>query len=123
MHYWGDDFKHFRDVEEVAYKIGKFCRRYGRICVMQTKEKYGTARVYCSFDLSDLHGLIWPGYAYVRYKKLYKLLTFRLFKYVPTLWWQKRVYREAYKRALKKYPHIREEILCCADFPEHLEGL
>jgi len=37
--------------------------------------------------------------------------------------WQRFIYRLAYKRALKKYPFIREEILCAADFSELLEDL
>ena len=121
MHFWGDSFQHFDDVERAAYEIGSFCRRWGRIGVVQTKEKFGTVRVYCSFGLIYLHELLYPGYCYVRGP--YWLMTLPLFKHVPTLWLQKRVYRAAYERALKKYPHIREEILHCADWPEYLEGL
>ena len=121
MHSWGDGFKYFGDVSRAADEIGDFCRKWGRINVAQTKEKYGTARVYCTLGLTDLHGLLYPGYAYVRGP--YWLMTLPIFRYLPTRWWQRRVYRLAYARALKKYPHIREEILDCADWPEYLEGL
>lgn len=43
--------------------------------------------------------------------------------FILTYSWQKFIYRWAYKRAIVKYPMIREEILSCADWDEYLEGL
>jgi len=37
--------------------------------------------------------------------------------------YQKFIYRRAYKKAIEKYPAIRENILCAADYPNLLEGL
>jgi len=41
MHDWSGDFKYFGDVGRAAQFIGDYCRKYGRIGVTQTKEKYG----------------------------------------------------------------------------------
>lgn len=129
MHHWGDGFEYFGEVGRAADEIGTFCKRWGRIGVTQTKEKYGTARVYCGFGIHQLFSLTHPGYAFSRYPKwlwtidcLYisKIFSFlRINKViVPYQTW---VYRLAYKRALKKYPMIREEILDGADYTELLQ--
>lgn len=135
MHDWGDKgFKYFGDVGEVADQIGNFCKRWGRISVTQTKEKFGTVRVYLSFGIFDSHGLIYPGYVYYQSNILkwidFKILRTRPFEYVLRIlndWllfpYQKWIYKLAYKRALKANPHIRKEILSCADWDEYLEGI
>lgn len=123
MHSWGDGFKYFKEVDEAAYMIGNFCRKWGRIQVRDTKEKYGTARVYCSLYCEDLHTLLFPGYCYIRGP--YQLMTFpflRPFRKIIFLY-QKFIYRLAYKLAIKKYPKIRKEILCAADWSEYLQGV
>lgn len=133
MHSWGDGFQYFREVGQAADEIGAFCRKWGRISVTCTKEKWGTARVYCSFHYTSLHNLLYPGYVYKRpfwpdwlwaadIHYFSEVLSWRIFS-IPLAWYQTRVYRLAYKRALKKYPMIREEILSGADFHELLEGL
>ena len=68
-HYWGDGFKYFSDVGEAAELIGDYCRKYGRINVTTTKEKYGTSRVYCSFGWYQMFSITHPGYVYSRYPK------------------------------------------------------
>jgi hypothetical protein len=133
MHYWGewpDDL--FAQVEQAALEIGEFCRRWGRIQVTQTKEKCGTARVYCHFGCRDLHSFFYPGYVWVGgpawlFKLLgkalgYSIMTFPLFRPLSglVLRWQRVVYRNAYRRALRRYPQIRNEILHGADFKEFL---
>ena len=64
MHQWGDGFKYFYEVGEAADWIGKFCRKWGRISVTTTKEKWGRACVYCHFGISSFHSIIYPGYVY-----------------------------------------------------------
>lgn len=136
MHSWGNwPDEMFSKVGDAAYEIGTFCRRWGRLAVTDSKEKYGTVRVYLMFGCRDLHGFFYPGYVYIGYPRwLFKLvgknvgwhiMTFPFFRPVQSLvfHWQKFIYRLAYKRALKKFPEIKEEILCCADFDEFLEGL
>lgn len=131
MHSWGDEFKHFEDVGVCADEIGAFCVRWGRIGVTSTKEKYGTVRVYCVFGLYSLHSLIFPRFVFrnpsfpIWLYRLDSKITWRLFRAFqrPCVWYQSKIYRLAYQRALKRYPHIKEEILSDADYPEYLEGL
>lgn len=131
MHNWGDGFPYFEDVGNAADEIGAFCRKWGRIGVRQTKEKYGTARVYCSLGWHQMHCITHPGHCYSRYPNWLwhldcrvtpKILHFfRLNKLIMPF--HVFIYHLAYKRAIKKYPHIREEILSGADWNELLEDL
>jgi hypothetical protein len=124
MHSWGDeDFTYWQELEDCAEYIGKFCRMWGRIPVTQTKEKYGTVRVYCSFHCLDLQSLLFPGW--MRVRGPYKLMTFPIFKYIHK-WlinYQHFIYRLAYARAVLKWPMLREEILVAADWKELLVDL
>ena len=123
MHFWGDGFPYFEEVDRAADYIGKFCRKWGRIQVIQTKEKYGTVRVYCSLYCDDIHGLLFPGYHY--YRLPWVISTFPILRWARFLTdpYQKWVYRLAYKNAIHKWPMIREEILQGADWSEYLKGL
>ena len=127
MHDWGGDFKNFYEVGQAADEIGEFCRRWGRIGVRQTKEKYGTARVYCSLGWYQLHCITHPGHCYSRYPKwLWKFdinYLSKIIRRIPIIRYHKFIYRLAYKRALRKYPFIRDEIIYGADWSEFLEGL
>ena len=134
MHMWGDwPDELFAQVGAAADYIGDFCVRWGRINVRQTKEKYGTARVYCSLGgYASLHGLLFPNYVYKHRRFpdwLWKLDTYYLSKVFSLFTkygfgkWQILVYKEAYRRAIKKYPMIKAEILCGADYDELLEHL
>lgn len=117
------------NLDQLAYKIGQFCRTFGRIHVTDTKEKYGTIRVYCTFGFLGFHTLLWPGRAY-KHKycprwvwnldvKLYgsKIEQFINLLLVP---YQKLIYKTAYKLALRTYPHLNKEITRCMDYPEYL---
>lgn len=127
MHAWGGKFEYFREVELAAQEIGDFCKKWGRMGVWQTKEKYGTARVYCSFGLWGFHSLINPGYARNRWPSwLWKLdCDYGTRVITPFNWfiahYQIFIYKIAYKRAIKKYPFIKKEILVCADYSEYLK--
>lgn len=126
-HEWGDDFD-FEAVGNAAEEIGDYCRKWGRIPVRQTKEKYGTVRVYSGFGIENLYWFFRPGWIYYRppiwvrklddatFGKLFALLAKPIFK------WQKFIYNKAYQKAVNKYPHIREEILTDADWPEYIDG-
>lgn len=128
MHDWSGDFPYFQEVGEAADYIGDFCVKWGRIPVTQTKEKYGTVRVYCSFGCWGLHGIVKPQYIYYQWPKWTwpinsfsdKIISKFYFVIIP---YQKFIYRLAYKKALKKWPMIRKEILTCADWDECLKGL
>lgn len=128
-HRWGGGFEYFGEVGEAAEEIGMFLKRWGRVGVIQTKEKYGTARVYLSFGWSQMFSITHPGYVYSRYPQwLWKFDIYYISKVVRlfnpiVVRWHHFLYRLAYRRAIAKYPMIREEILCGADYSELLEGL
>lgn len=128
MHRWGDGFPYFADVENAAYDIEMFCRRWGRFGG-QSKEKFGTVRFYARFYGGGIYSLVKPGYYFYHWPKWAVAIELFLFSHTPKCLknliyrYQAQVYRKAYSLALKKYPHIREEILGGADYEELLEGL
>lgn len=131
MHHWGDKEVDWQGIGDAAEFIGNYCARWGRFGG-QTKEKYGTVRFYASFSVHNLINLTHPGYHYTwsiwqPYVKFDNAFGEYIVKYTLLQaffsWWQPKVYRKAYKLALLRWPHLREEILCCADYPEFLEGL
>lgn len=103
MHMWGEEGVDWQGIGDAACYIGGFCQRWGRIPVSDMKEKYGTVRVYLYFGFFD-----WGWKSYLNWLV------------VP---YQHRIYRLAYKKAIAKWPHLREEILCGADWQELLGGL
>ena len=115
--------------DSAAWFIHQYLVKYGRISVTQSKEKYGTVRVYCSLGYWGFYGLFNPGHVYVRWPKwLYGLdlkyghsIMVALNKVIVP--YHKWVYRRAYAAAVDKYPAIRERILYTADYPNLLEGL
>jgi hypothetical protein len=130
MHEWGDGFAYFNDVEQAAQEIKEFCVRWGRLGG-QAKEKYGTVRFYAKFGVRGLHSLTHPGWAgyawYPRWLIIADIYYFpKLFKWTGITWffskWQPFIYSTAYKRALKKYPHIQKEIISQADYHELIKG-
>lgn len=114
------------DLGTIASDIGEFCRKWGRMPVTQTKEKYNSVRVYCGFGISGLHGLIYPGYCYSQFPKwLWKLDIYYITRMMAPLNviiipYQKFIYRWAYWRQIKKYPHLFSEITSSMDHPEVL---
>jgi hypothetical protein len=123
---WPD--KYFNQLEEAGEFIGEWLRKWTRMSVVQTKEKFGTLRVYCSFGWYSIYALWRPGYMWTPKWWPYKLdrlmssILLHLLNIIgiPI---QKSLYRWRYKKAVQKWPHLREEILCCADWRELLEDL
>lgn len=109
----------FRALDDVAFEIGNYLRRYGRVQVQQTKEKWGEVRVYCHFGWSSLHDIFYPGYAYVQKPWLTRISL----RWIPIERYQQYLYRRAYRKAVEKYPRLRDNILDGADWNEYLEGL
>jgi len=130
-HHWGGNFKYFGDVGKAADEIGDFCRVWGRINVTQTKEKWGLVRCYCNFGIHQLFSITHPGYVYSRYPKWFWKFDCRIVsKFFSILHinaivvpYQVYIYKKAYLQAIKKYPHIRKEILSGADYAELLVGI
>lgn len=128
MHKWGDSNVDWAGIENAATFIHNYCVKWARLGG-DFKEKYGTVRFYANFGLS-LHSLIYPGYQrsmfstwlwradiYYISPVLNKLFGRIFFK------WQSTVYRKSYKLAIKKWPHLKNEIINGADHKEFLEGL
>ena len=129
-HFWGDKDVDWKGIEDAAYYIESFCKRWGRLGG-QSKEKYGTVRFYAQFCFCFL-SLTHPGYVhYGPYPKwLMKLDIYYGNKFLyrtGLLWlihkWQKIVYNKAYQNAIKKWPHLRAEILSDADHVEFIKGV
>lgn len=123
MHDWSDETFDWEGLDKAVSFIHANLLRFGRIGVRQSKEKFGTARIYCSLGFNQLHDITHPGYVYSRYPKW--LWTWDIYvgsRIIPFLFnwfivpWQKLVYRKVYQEACKKWPHLEEEICCCADF-------
>ncbi len=120
--------RYYQDINDAAAYIQEYCIKWARLGG-DAKEKYGTVRFSPDFGLS-LHNLIYPGHCFYRFPKW--LITADLYVITPMLnklfgviWhkWQSYIYRKAYKNAVSKWPHLRKEILCAADYDEFLEGL
>ncbi len=129
-HIWGEEGVDWAGIDAAASYIGRYLRKWGRVSVTQTKEKFGTARVYCSFGWYQLHSITHPGYVRSRYPKwLWEIDCLYIAKILPRLtdWavgpYHKWLYRRAYKLALRKWPHLAAEILMGADWTELLMGL
>lgn len=127
-HNWGDedfDWNALYDAEKI---INFWCRKIGRVGI-HSKEKYGTLRASVYFWRGSLHELLYPGYVSSQFPQwLWKFDIFYITKYMPK-WiinlffkYQKLIYKFAYYRAMKKYPHIKDEICVFADCPEFIIG-
>lgn len=129
MHSWGEEGVDWKGISDAAVFIGTYLKRYGRINVTTMKEKWGTVRVYCSFGWHQFHSITHPGYVYSRYPKwLWKLdclYSPYLFQFINRLVvpLHLKLYKRAYKLALKKWPHLAQEIIMGSDFAELLTDI
>lgn len=129
MHRWGDNNIDWKGIDDAAYYIECFCKRWGRFGG-QSKEKYGTVRFYPRFGAYSIFSITHPGYvSYYSVPKWYKdfdiaygnkIMHYSGLQYFFNIW-QPYVYGLAYRNALKKWPHLRAEILAGADYPEFIE--
>lgn len=128
MHDWSEKDFDWRGLEEAGHFIWAYCMRWARLGGTY-KEKYGTLRYSPQFWSVSLHTLIYPSYAYSQFPAwLWKMdiyyispvLNFLLGK--PLYKWQKYIHGKAYLKALKKWPHLRKEILIGALYPEFIPG-
>jgi len=129
-HEWGDENVDWTGIDQAAFYIGSFLKRWGRMPVSAMKEKYGTARVYCSFGWYGLLTITHPGWChYGPYPKWLQYLDiYVLSRVIPYTNWvvvpyHKFLYKIAYKKALKRWPHLKNEILDGADWQEYLTHL
>lgn len=127
-HDWSDDTFDWTGLNNAINYISDRLRKLARIGV-HSKEKYGTARISCYF-VDTPHSLIWPGYVYNQYPYKWmwgldvyygrNLLYYTGLSYI-IIKWQKWIYVDTYRRAVKKWPHLKDEILCDAHPLEWLE--
>ena len=128
-HIWGEEGFDWKGLDDSIYIICRTCRLYARLGC-NGKEKYGTARISVDFFRGSLHELIFPGYVYTQFSKQLSLFDDLIFTKIVRLLkldvimvlYQEKIYNIAYQKALKAYPHLREEILVQADYPELIEG-
>jgi len=130
FHNWGEKDFDWKGLDWCVRYLDTNLRRWGRINVRQAKEKFGQIRCYCSLGWSCLLNITHPGYVHYRpYPSWLKTFDiFYLSKAIPylnciILPFHKWLYRKLYKDCVKKYPHLREEILSCAVYQELLEGI
>jgi hypothetical protein len=131
-HQWGEEDFDWEGLNDCVYIVKSTCVRWGRLGG-QSKEKYGTLRFYAQFGNLSLHGLCLPGwYNYgwfpgwlitLDQKVITPFLNKIPFLHEVFFWWQRKVYSHAYWKAMKKHPHLRAEILECADCPEYINGV
>lgn len=116
MHDWGDKNVDWAGINQCAEDIPKFMRRWGRICV-HGKEKWGCVRLEFLYYGFNLNTLFYPGFIMSRLPHwLHKLdvdMTTCYNKvinpwFIPYQIW---ITKLALKRAIKKYPHLKQEIL------------
>ena len=123
---WPDE--NFNKIDEISKYIGSNLIKWCRMSIFTYKEKFGTVRVYCRLGWRSIHSIFYPEYTWIFNWWPYSL-DCKIFNYL--LFWinyivipiQKSGYRYFYKKAIKKYPFLKQEILCCADYPELLEEL
>ncbi len=121
-HIWGDEDFDWKALDEAAEYLSTNCRRWARMGIW-TKEKFGTLRVSttCAYfmEYDFIHHIFYPGYAYYRLPKWFRVYVdwpfgkcMRLIGVVRLLQiYQHAVLKFFWKRAAKKWPHIAEEIL------------
>ena len=129
MHSWGEKDVDWEGINDAAEFLGMYFKKR-RLPVLQVKEKFGTVRVYCHMGVTLFYFLWHPGDSFYRwtgwrgfldYKVGYHVL--RFLNWLCIYKWHTKVYREGYRLAVEKWPHLKEEILCAADWDEYLDGL
>jgi len=125
MHDWSEDSFDWKMLDDGIDMISSFMRFWGRIGV-NSKEKFGTARVYVMFWDGTLHGMLYPGYHFSQFPKW--LWSFDLNWIGPFFrktrlqklfcWYQSKIYSMAYSRAIKKFPKVKVELVVACDIDE-----
>jgi hypothetical protein len=129
-HDWSDDsfdWAGLNDAIDIIYWWTRHIGRFGG----QLKEKWGCVRFYVFFSDGTLYSIVKPGYYFYRWPRWVRRIDYnivqKISRYTGVLYlllkWQQFIYYVAYKRAVDKHPHLRDEILVDADFHELLEGI
>ena len=129
MHQWGNRNVDWKGIDDAAYYIAHWLKTWVRLPVHQYKEKFGTVRVYCTFGWYGIYGIWRPSYGW--YPKWWPM---KLDFWLAESWgWrqlnkvvilvQQKAYAWRYKKAVEKWPHLKDEIVSQADFGELFEGV
>ena len=124
---WGNEYNSLLDAIDTIYWWTRHIGRFGG----QLKEKYGSVRFYAFFSDGTLYSLVKPGYYYYHWPKWVRWIDYNIIRtvaiYIGLLYiihkWQRFIYRVAYKRAVDRNPHLRNEILVHADWWDLVEGI
>lgn len=98
-HHWGDEDCDWTGINEAAYEISEYCRKWGRF-YCSTKEKYGQVRC-CT-------------YLYYSWRTPGKWFNDIVQRY--QLW----ILKRAYRRVLDRYPHLWLEIMIDNPFEDDI---
>ncbi len=129
MHTWGNKNVDWKGLWDAVEYIGPWLRTWVRLDVRDYKEKYGTVRIYCSFGWHGAYSIWRPGYCW--YPKWWPMrldfwladtFAFRLLNRIVVKA-QTKAYAWRYKKAVEKWPHLRDEIVSSADYGELFEGV
>ncbi len=130
-HFWGDDDFDWASLNEAITYICETCRVWGRLPVYG-KEKWGNGDFYAYWWGGTVTELVNPvvlgkiGMPYWLYELDLKY-SHRVVKplgiYRIFVKYQEWVYRRAFRQAIKRWPHIREELLGGMNDSELLEDL
>jgi hypothetical protein len=125
-HHWGDEW--FEKYGDDLYTAIEFCRtnwkRYARLGC-HGKEKYGTFRhhLYPFYGQWPIHELVKPAYVSYRWPRWLMFIEHtylsKLVKYTGIRWliirWQRYVFNAVLQTAVKRWPHIEDELLADVD--------
>lgn len=127
MHNWGDENVDWEGINNAAQFIARNLVRWGRMGVRDYKEKFGTVRVYVGMGWYSLLSFTHPGYCHygpypdwlAKFDIWYGHWLGRLTNWVvmPYHQW---LYRQVYRAAIRRWPHLRKEILAGCDWHEIL---
>lgn len=126
MHSWDDENVDWKGINDAAHYIYHYLKRW-RVPVRDYKEKWGEPRVYTGFGFERgwlFNTIFYPGHNYFyRGPKWLRRIDYM----IPIDWLNPLVvpfhvwlYKKAYRNAIRKWPHLREEILHGADYDELL---
>lgn len=128
MHDWGEEDFDWKGLNDAGEYISGWLVRWMRQPIFQTKEKFGTLRIYCSFGWSSFYSIWRPRHCWIAKWWPYKFDLWISNFIMPTLNKvvvpaQQKAYAWRYKKAVQKWPHLYAEIVSCADAGELFEGV
>lgn len=127
IHQWGEENFDWKGLDEAGWYIGRWLRTWTRLSVFDIKEKFGSLRIYCHFGWDCFYSIWRPSHCWISPWWPYRL-DLAVSKYVMPIIniliipLQKKAYVWRYKKAVEKWPHLRDEILSDADYGELFEG-